>query len=312
MRNLPPMNSLRFFDSAARHLNLSLAAQELGVSHSAVSQQIRQLETWLGCKLFERHSEGVRLTAAGQDLQRACQPAFDMLEQRLAELQGRAASPHVVVGAPASLLSNWIIPRLEHFERDHPAIQVRLQTATDIALLERGVVDVLIVADTHQSPTIEALPLFQEAIGPVCTPELAHRIREPADVLGAPLLHTASRPAAWDHWAHACGATLDPRQPGRRFDQLGHMLEAAAAGLGIGIAPGNSYRPTCARAGCPRRSDSGKQVAGSACTPAPMPGRSWITSSAGWPAKHSPTHPEATSDRSGICPRGKTRDGSSA
>lgn len=231
------MNSLRFFDSAARHLNLSLAAQELGVSHSAVSQQIRQLETWLGCKLFERHSEGVRLTGAGQDLQRASDPAFDMLEQRLAELQGRSASPHVVVGAPASLLSNWIIPRLEHFERDHPDIQVRLQTAADIALLERRVVDVLIVADAHESPTIEALPLFLETIGPVCTPELARRIREPADVLDTPLLHTASRPAAWDHWAHACGVTLDPRQPGRRLDQLGHMLEAAAAGLGVGIAP---------------------------------------------------------------------------
>lgn len=237
MRNLPPMNSLRVFDSAARHLNLSLAAQALGVSHSAVSQQIRQLETWLGCKLFERHSEGVRLTGAGQDLQRACHPAFDMLEQRLAELQGRSASPHVVVGAPASVLSNWIIPRLEHFERDHPGIQVRLQTATDIALLERRVVDVLIVADAHQSPTIEALPLFLEAIGPVCTPELARRIRAPADVLAAPLLHTASRPAAWEDWARASGAALDPRQPGRRFDQLGHMVEAAAAGLGVGIAP---------------------------------------------------------------------------
>lgn len=237
MRNLPSMNALRFFDSASRHLNLSLAAQALGVSHSAVSQQIRQLERWLGCKLFERHSEGVRLTTAGQDLQRACLPAFDMLEQRLAELRGRPASPHVVVGAPASLLSNWIIPRLENFERDHPGIQVRLQTATDIALLERRVVDVLIVADTHQSPAIEALPLFLEAIGPVCTPDLARRIREPANVLEAPLLHTASRPAAWDHWAQACGVTLDPLQPGRRFDQLGHMLEAAAAGLGIGIAP---------------------------------------------------------------------------
>lgn len=237
MRNLPPMNSLRFFDSAARHLNLSLAAQELGVSHSAVSQQIRQLETWLGCKLFERHSEGVRLTAAGQDLQRACHPAFDMLEQRLAELQGRAASPHVVVGAPASLLSNWIIPRLEHFERDHPDIQVRLQTATDIGLLERRIVDVLIVADEHHLPAIEALPLFRETIGPVCTPGIARRIHTPADVPRTPLLHTASRPAAWEYWAQACGVALDTRQPGRQFDQLGHMLEAAAAGLGIGIAP---------------------------------------------------------------------------
>ena len=248
MRNLPSMNALRFFDSASRHLNLSLAAQALGVSHSAVSQQIRQLESWLGCKLFERHSEGVRLTTAGQDLQRACLPAFDMLEQRLAELRGRPASPHVVVGAPASLLSNWIIPRLEHFERDHPGVQVRLQTATDIALLERRVVDVLIVADTHQSPAIEALPLFLEAIGPVCTPALARRIREPANVLQAPLLHTASRPAAWDHWAQACGVTLDPLQPGRRFDQLGHMLEAAAAGLGIGELPMDGPAPAIANA----------------------------------------------------------------
>ncbi|WP_306789886.1 LysR family transcriptional regulator, partial [Klebsiella pneumoniae] len=80
VRTLRPMNALRVFDSAARHLNLSLAAQELGVSHSAVSQQVRQLETWLGGKLFERHSDGVRLTAAGQDLHRVCLPAFDMLE----------------------------------------------------------------------------------------------------------------------------------------------------------------------------------------------------------------------------------------
>lgn len=237
MRNLPPMNSLRVFDSAARHLNLSLAAQELGVSHSAVSQQVRQLETWLGGKLFERHSDGVRLTAAGQDLQRVCLPAFDMLEQRLAELLGRSTSTEVVIGAPASLLSNWIIPRLEQFERAHPGVQVRLQTAADIALLERRVVDVLIVADEHRSPDIEALPLFQESIGPVCTPALAGRIRRAVDVLGSPLLHAASRPAAWEHWAQACGVTLGAQQPRRQFDQLRHMLEAAVAGLGIGIAP---------------------------------------------------------------------------
>lgn len=237
MRTLPPMNSLRFFDSAARHLNLSLAAEELRVSHSAVSQQIRQLENWLGCKLFERHSEGVRLTLAGQDLQRASQPAFDLLEQRCIALRGKTASADVVVGAPASLLSNWIIPRLENFERGHPEVQVRLQTATDIALLERGAIDVLIVAEDHKSAAIEALPLFPELIGPVCTPGLAQRIAAPADVLGSPLLHTSSRPAAWEQWASACGLELAQIRPQRQFDQLGHMLEAAAVGLGIGIAP---------------------------------------------------------------------------
>jgi DNA-binding transcriptional LysR family regulator len=231
------MNSLRFFDSAARHLNLSLAADELHVSHSAVSQQIRQLETWLGCKLFERHSDGVRLTVAGQDLRRACQPAFDRLEQRCAELRGKTASTDVVIGAPASLLSNWLIPRLEHFEREHPEVQVRLQTATDIALLERRVIDVLIVAEDHKSPGIDAMPLFPEAIGPVCTPDLAKRITTPADVLNSPLLHTSSRPAAWEQWATACGLEPAQTRPKRQFDQLSHMLEAAAVGLGIGIAP---------------------------------------------------------------------------
>ncbi|MGE8640999.1 MAG: LysR substrate-binding domain-containing protein [Achromobacter sp.] len=237
MRTLPPMNSLRVFDSAARHLNLSLAADELHVSHSAVSQQIRQLETWVGSKLFERHSGGVRLTVAGQDLLRACQPAFDMLEQRCVELRGRATSADVVVGAPASLLSNWIIPRLEHFERAHPGIQVRLQTATDIGLLERRVVDVLIVAQDHVSAAIGAVPLFPEAIGPVCTRALAQRISTPADLMDMPLLHTSSRPAAWEQWASACGVALAQARPKRQFDQLGHMLEAAAVGLGVGIAP---------------------------------------------------------------------------
>ncbi|WP_183017107.1 LysR substrate-binding domain-containing protein [Achromobacter sp. UMC46] len=233
------MNSLRVFDSAARHLNLSLAAEELRVSHSAVSQQIRQLETWLGGKLFERHSGGVRLTAAGHDLLRACQPAFDMLEQRCAALRGRTASADVVIGAPASLLSNWIIPRLEHFERGHPDIQVRLQTATDIALLERGVVDVLIVAEDHQSAAIGATPLFPEAIGPVCTRELAQRLATPADILALPRLQTSSRPRAWEQWAAACGLAEAPAlaPPKHQFDQLGHMLDAAAVGLGIGIAP---------------------------------------------------------------------------
>ncbi|MGE8679542.1 MAG: LysR substrate-binding domain-containing protein [Achromobacter marplatensis] len=239
MRTLPPMNSLRVFDSAARHLNLSLAADELRVSHSAVSQQIRQLETWVGSKLFERHSGGVRLTVAGQDLLRACQPAFDMLEQRCVELRGRTTSADVVVGAPASLLSNWIIPRLEHFERTHPGVQVRLQTATDIGLLERRVIDVLIVAEEHASAAIGAVPLFPEAIGPVCTRALAQRISTPADLLDMPLLHTSSRPAAWEQWASAGGVALARAEarPKREFDQLGHMLDAAAVGLGVGIAP---------------------------------------------------------------------------
>jgi len=237
MRRLPSLNALRFFDSAARQSSFTLAAQELCVTHSAVSQQVRQLEEWLGCPLFERRAGGVHLTAAGLGLQRAAQEAFDLLERRCDELKRSTQPAELAVGAPASFLSNWLIPRLERFEALHPDIRIRLQTAADAALLNTQRVDALILAGRDWPREWAVTPLFAETIGPVCSPAWAGRIRSPADVLDAPLLHTSSRPDAWKDWATRQGMELAPRQPGREFDHLGHMLEAAAAGLGIAIAP---------------------------------------------------------------------------
>ncbi|WP_338879735.1 LysR substrate-binding domain-containing protein [Achromobacter veterisilvae] len=237
MRRLPSLNALRFFDSAARQASFTLAAKELCVTHSAVSQQVRQLEEWLGCPLFERRSGGVHLTAAGLGLQRAAQEAFDLLERRCDELKRSSQPAELAVGAPASFLSNWLIPRLEHFEARHPDIRVRLQTAADPALLNTQRVDALILAGRAWPREWAVTPLFPETIGPVCAPARGARIRRPADVLDAPLLHTTSRPDAWKDWAAQQGIPLAPQRPGREFDHLGHMLEAAAAGLGIAIAP---------------------------------------------------------------------------
>ncbi len=237
MRRLPSLNALRFFDSAARQSSFTLAAKELCVTHSAVSQQIRQLEDWLGCALFERRAGRVQLTAAGLDLQRAAHDAFDLLERRCDEIKRSTQPAELAVGAPASFLSNWLIPRLERFEAAHPDIRIRLQTAADAALLNTQRVDALILAGRDWPGEWDVTPLFAETIGPVCTPAWAARIAKPADVLDAPLLHTSSRPDAWKDWAAHQGMTLAPRQPGREFDHLGHMLEAAAAGLGVAIAP---------------------------------------------------------------------------
>lgn len=237
MRRLPSLNALRFFDSAARQASFTLAAKELCVTHSAVSQQIRQLEDWLGCALFERRAGRVHLTAAGLDLQRAAHDAFDLLERRCDELRRGTQPAELAVGAPASFLSNWLIPRLDRFEAQHPDIRIRLQTAADAALLNTQRVDALILAGRAWPQEWDVTPLFAETIGPVCTPALAARIRSAADVQGMPLLHTSSRPDAWKDWAARQGIALTPRQAGREFDHLGHMLEAAAAGLGVAIAP---------------------------------------------------------------------------
>lgn len=237
MRKLPPLNALRFFDSAARHSSFSLAAKDLCVTHSAVSQQIRLLEDWIGCPLFDRHSGGVHMTSAGSRLQGAAQGAFDLLEHCCNDLRQSTQLTELVIGAPASVLSNWLIPRLEDFEALHPEVRVKLQTAAEHTMLNTQRVDALILA-SHAWPTEwNITPLFPETIGPVCSPLWSDRIQDPTAILAEPLLHTTSRPDAWREWMTHQDILLEPKYPVREFDHLGHMLEAAAAGLGIAIAP---------------------------------------------------------------------------
>jgi DNA-binding transcriptional LysR family regulator len=237
MRRLPPLNTLRVFDAAARRSSFSAAAQELCVTHSAVSHQIRLLEDWLGKSLFVRHAAGVRLTTAGQSLQQATDHALTLLESRCTEIAGSTRITEIVLGAPGSFLANWLIPRLDLFEAAHPDIRIRLQTSAAITDLQTQRVDALIVSGRSWPRQIEAIDLFEERIGPVCALDWPHSVRAAGELLGQPLLHTSSHPQAWSEWAAVQG--LDPASfgGGRQFDHLPLMLEAAVAGLGIAIAP---------------------------------------------------------------------------
>ncbi|AUT64427.1 LysR substrate-binding domain-containing protein [Paraburkholderia terrae] len=237
MRRLPPLNALRAFDAAARQLSISAAAQELHVTHSAVSHQVRQLEQWLGKALFVRHAGGVRLTAEGQSLKQAVDHTFSTLVARCAEIAEQEPISEIVLGAPGSFLSNWLIPRLDRFEANYPGIRVRLQTSTAMDDLRRQAVDCLIVSDRNWPADVEVVSLFDETAGPVCAPSWPHRIAMPTDLHSQPLLHTSSRPHAWMEWASRNGVEPAMFAEGRRFDHLSLLLEAAAAGLGVAIAP---------------------------------------------------------------------------
>lgn len=238
MRRLPPLNALRVFEAAARQQNFSAAAEELCVTHSAVSHQIRQLEEWFGHTLFTRHAGGVRLTDIGRRLQQAVSPALSGLEEACAAILRSQNRSEVVLGAPGSFLANWLIPRLEHFEAAHPEILLRLQTATQMEDLLRGRIDALIVSGTAPWPAgLTATPLLEEWIGPVCAPDFPAAVNRVEKLAGYPLLHTSSRANAWPDWARTRGLTAGPWQQGRHFDHLPLMLEAVRAGLGIGIAP---------------------------------------------------------------------------
>lgn len=237
MRRLPPLNALRVFDAAARSLNFSAAASELCVTHSAVSHQIRQLEDWLGCALFVRHASGVRLTSAGERLQVAAELALNQLERCCAEIADSGTEMEVVLGAPGSFLANWLIPRLADFEAQHPEIRLHLHTSAELDALEKRKVDALILSGHDWPKTVTPHILFDDTVGPVCEPSLAENLRTPENIVGRSLLHTKSCPDAWPAWGKVQKISPVAVLPGRRFDHLPLMLEAAAAGLGIGIAP---------------------------------------------------------------------------
>lgn len=208
------------------------------MTHSAVSHQIRLLETWFGQTLFSRHAGGAALTDLGRRLQQTVSPALASLEEGCTAIRRSQGRCEVILGAPGSFLANWLIPRLEGFESRHPEILLRLQTASGIDDLLRGRIDALILGGTAPWPrSIVSTPLLEEWIGPICAPDF----RIPADPLAIPdcgsLLHTRSRQHAWQDWAISRGLPATPWHTGRSFDHLPLMLEAVRAGLGVGIAP---------------------------------------------------------------------------
>jgi len=241
-RRLPPLNALRAFEAAARVGSVSRAADELHVTHGAVSRHIRTLEDTLGAPLFERGGRGLALTAAGVRLRDAAGDAFASLQSAWAALHRDARTSALVLGCPGSLLARWVIPRLERLGTDLPALKLHLSAQEggfDAALT--GLDAALLLGEAPWPAEWQVQRLGPERIGPVLSPRHA-RYQLLCDgavdaLLEEPLLHTTSRPQAWPRWFAAQG--LDDAVPrmGTGFDHLNYLLEAAIAGLGVAIAP---------------------------------------------------------------------------
>ncbi|KAF1687679.1 transcriptional regulator [Pseudoxanthomonas broegbernensis] len=241
-RQLPPLNALRAFEAAARLGSVSRAAEELHVTHGAVSRQVRVLEDALGAPLFEREGRGLALTAAGLRLRDAAGDAFAGLQSAWAGLRRHARPAALVLGCPGSLLARWVIPRLERLAADLPQVKLHLSAhegGFDAALT--GMDAALLLGEAPWPADWQVHALAPERIGPVLSPRHARfpalRGAPAAALLDEPLLHTVSRPQAWPRWFAARGLDAGGLRPGTAFDHLTYLLEAAAAGLGVAIAP---------------------------------------------------------------------------
>lgn len=243
-RRLPPLNSLRAFEAAARHLSFAKAADELHVTPAAISHHIKALEDHLGVKLFRRLNRAVRLTDAGQACAAGLSDAFDRMAVALERLRAQESSGPLTVSTSPALAAKWLVPRLERFQDLYPEIDVRVSAAMWLVDFAREDVDVAIRYGREPYPGLLAELLLTNEVVPVCAPALvegSRRLRAPEDLRHHTLLHddTATSDGAYPNWAmwlRAAGVDgVDPSR-GPRFDYPGLVLEAAAAGRGVALA----------------------------------------------------------------------------
>jgi LysR family glycine cleavage system transcriptional activator len=238
MRKLPPLKALPAFELSAVHMSFSAAAQELGLTHGAVSRQIKALEDHLGVALFRRLSRRLELTPAGAAFLPAVHQALQHLEASAGQVAAQTRQGPLVVSCLATFMMRWLIPRLYGFANAHPGIEVRLSASYRPVEFAHDGVDVAIRLDTARQRRGVAVHRFMEdRMGPVASPALLerHRIRRPADLARLTLLHTETRPRAWADWLALVGAEGIDAGKGPRFEHTYFLLEAAASGLGVAI-----------------------------------------------------------------------------
>jgi len=233
-----PVGPLRAFDVAARNLNLTAAAEEMNVTHAAVSRQVKQLEQRLGVRLFERLPRGLKLTAHGALLAEGTREAFDRLASALEDVSIPAVRRKLTISTFASFAARWLMPRVQSFAELFEDVDLQVLTTTRLVDFARDDVDVGIRFGGGRYPGLHVVPLFQPKEIVVCSPALLKHgppLRTFADLKNHTLLHDDSY-RSWIRWLDAAGVKgVNPRH-GVICGDRNSMLQAALAGQGIALA----------------------------------------------------------------------------
>ncbi len=254
---LPPLNALRVFEAAARHLSFKEAAHELSITQAAVSHQVKSLEDYLGVELFRRSGRGVQLTEAARAALPRLREGFDALAAAVELIRERGAETDLAITAPPVFTARWLMPRLADFAKRNPKIEVRVVSSSK--MVDAGALDTAVLADSldlrddssgveihlglGEYPGYRADRLFGVSMVCVASPELVKGeppLREPADLARHVLLHDdamdlVAHGNAWQKWLDAAGAAVDAAH-GPHFSSNILSLEAASQKLGVALA----------------------------------------------------------------------------
>jgi LysR family transcriptional regulator, glycine cleavage system transcriptional activator len=239
---LPPLDLLRTFEAAARHLSFTIAAGELFLTQSAVSRQIQQIESNLGVPLFERKHRALALTEAGAVLHRAVTDCLERLRDATTRVRATSALRHVAITCTPGFASLWLIPRLARFTEVNPDVDVRISATLELVDMERHRIDVAV--RFVQQAGGQGAPLFEEEVLPMCSPRLVadkrNPLRKPADLARHTLLtvdkpHGGAVTVDWEPWLRVMGLTEVQTKNVMRFTQYTEAVAAAVAGQGVVI-----------------------------------------------------------------------------
>src|SRR5215210_5259247 len=232
LRRLPPLNSLKAFEAAARSESFTRAAEELCVTQGAVSQQVKALEARLGLKLFMRERQRLAMTDAGRDYLAVVRDALDRIAVGTERLVQRQTSGVLTVSTSPDFAAKWLVHRLGRFAEIHPEIDLRVSATMHHVDFAREDVDMAVRHGEGSWPGLDVVRLCSEELFAVCSPELVsgwNRNPEPADVLKFPLLHLDDR-SDWAKWLSAAGIAETEILHGPVLNRASMVIDAAIGG----------------------------------------------------------------------------------
>lgn len=236
-RRLPPFAAVRAFEAAARHLSFTRAGEELCLTQSAVSHQVRSLEDFLGTQLFRRHAHRVELTAAGETYLGELTAVLDRLDSSTRHAGAEGAAPLRIRGTPA-FIARWLVPRMHRFFGRHPEIELLVSTGLPPTDFSRDDTDVVVHWGAEPVSGAGVEPFLESARAPVAAPGFLRRgpeLGRPADLLQATLLHDQVQDG-WDAWFRSLGVPAPEAPRGPRFAHCDLVLTAAESGQGVALA----------------------------------------------------------------------------
>jgi LysR family glycine cleavage system transcriptional activator len=241
---MPPLNALKAFESAGRHMSFTEAAKELHVTPAAISHQIKTLESYLGVKLFHRKNRSLELTVAGQACLPGLRKGFDHLGAAIERIQSTVMAEPLLISAPPIFGAKWLVPRIAEFSVAHPEVQIRIDPLQKISELEGPETDVAVRFGRGRYPGLRAQRLMSQEVFPICSPELLrgkHPLTSPADLSWHTLIHFDPNfydPdwPQWEKWLRAAGVTNIDASIGPRFSSPNFTIQAVLEGQGVALA----------------------------------------------------------------------------